>query len=100
MEILKVKSKARPALVTSADAAIDHLKKPEAKPLRYETLLYALQRSELFVIGCTIGVRFYEKISSNVGGFDWKELLNELARNIAINGIICIELVYEICRDN
>jgi hypothetical protein len=57
-----------------------------------------LQKSELFVVGCTIGVRFYEKISSNNSEFDWKEIINELSRNIAVNATLCIEFVYEICK--
>jgi hypothetical protein len=100
MEILKVKSKAYPQLIACADTTIEHLKNPVQKPIQYETLLYSLQKSELFVVGCTIGVRFYEKISSNNSEFDWKEIVNELSRNIAVNATLCIELVYEICREN
>lgn len=59
LEILKVKSKANPQLITCADSTIEHLRNPTPKAIQYDTLLYALQRSELFVVACTVGVRFY-----------------------------------------
>jgi hypothetical protein len=94
MEILKVKSKANPQLIACADTTIEHLKNPVQKPIQYESLLYSLKKSELFVVGCTIGIRFFEKISSSNSAFDWKEIIDELSCNIAINATLCIEFAY------
>ena len=64
-------------------------------------MLPSLQQSDLFTVGCTIAIRFYEKIvTSQSSEFNWKDIISELSRNIAVNPTVCIELAYLICREN
>lgn len=58
-ESLKVKSKSRPDILEHIEQTVNHLKFPVEKAIRYETLLHALQQSDLFAVGSTVAVRFY-----------------------------------------
>jgi len=59
MEILKVKSKSKPELIAHIDLTVDHLKNPKQNTVKYDALIYGLQRSDLFVVACTVGIRFF-----------------------------------------
>jgi hypothetical protein len=48
------------------------------------------------VAGCTLAIRFFDRLGGSE--FDWREILNELSRNISVSPSLCIELVYEVCR--
>jgi hypothetical protein len=100
MEILKIKGKQCTPLMNHIDQTMSMFTKPTERPIKYETLLLALQKSELFVVGCTVAIRFFEKLEGNSSEIDWKNIIVELGRNIPISPTLCIELMYEICKDN
>jgi hypothetical protein len=58
-ESLKVKSKSRPDILEHIEQTVNHLRFPTQNQIKYETLLHSLQTSDLFSVGCTVGIRFY-----------------------------------------
>lgn len=87
LEILKLKSKGCPSLLVAVEATLVHLRDPIRRPLQYPSLLYSLQRPEIFIAGCTLAVRFFDRLP---GETDWKELLGELSRNISVSPSLCL----------
>jgi len=75
MEILKIKGKQYTQLMAHLDQIMPMLAKPTERSIKYETLLLALQKSELFVIGCTVAIRFFEKLEGNSSEMDWKNII-------------------------
>lgn len=68
--------------------------------MKYSTVIHCLQKSQLFTVGCTMIIRFYQRLVCQGNAINWKEMISELSRNVSVEPSLCIELALQLCLDN